>query len=151
MNKRKVKSVLVSFGIMATLGLAPINSDGQSILLNYPQAEAAVNFEPSGYWNGDANYPRVFYRDGGKCSWYIDLSSLYIQNRADGGVSVNLYITYTVDNQFEKNAFYNIHITRNNSGYHIYQGGKGLREITGFGYEQPAYNAGLFLINYLSL
>lgn len=44
MNKRKVKSVLVSFGIMATLGLAPINSDGQSILLNYPQAEAAVNF-----------------------------------------------------------------------------------------------------------
>lgn len=151
MKTRKTKSFLISLGMMATLGLAPINLDNQSIFLGYTKAEASVNFEPSGYWNGDTNYPRVFYRDGGKVSWYIDLSSLYVQNRADGGVSVNLYITCTTDNQFNNNKLFNIHITKNNGKYHIYQGGKGLKEITGFGYEQPAYNAGLFLINYLDL
>ena len=151
MKKRKTKALLVSLGIIATLGLTPITLDEQSMTLDFKKAEAAVNFEPYGYWNGDTNYPRVFYRDGGKSSWYIDLSSIYVQNRADGGVSVNVYITYTTDNQFNMNKLYNIHITKNNGGYHIYQGGKGLREITGFGYEQPAYNAGLFLINYLGL
>lgn len=71
-----------------------------------------------------------------------DFTNEYMQNRADDGI---------IDNQFKNNKFYNIYITKMTVNIFIYQGGKELRELTVFGYEYPAYNADLFLINYLGL
>lgn len=144
MKKSIAKKLMVGLfaGAVAFTGLSPMSD-----VDNTSKVEASVPWVDQGYWNGDRNYPRVYYRDVLNC--YLKVDSIYYHM---GTAEFNTTSTINNDDSTTKTVHHRVGIKRdNNGGYHIYDLNHGTKELTGYVPEEPTYSAALYVINYLGL